>query len=46
MEQVGKLSSCAEYQELLRIESEQEEISSHASVSDLLNLTNNTRFSL
>jgi hypothetical protein len=45
MEKVEKLSLCAQYQELLRSKIEQEEISSHYSVSDFLNATNNTRFS-
>ena len=45
MEQVEKLSLCAEYHELLRSKIEQEDISSHSSVSDFLNSTNNTRFS-
>ena len=45
MEQVEKLSLCAEYHELLRSKIEQEDISSHCSMSDFLNSTNNTRFS-
>jgi hypothetical protein len=45
MEQVEKLSLCAQYRELVRSKIEQEEIASHSSVSDFLNSTNNTRFS-
>jgi hypothetical protein len=45
MEQVEKLSLCVDYQEQLRNEVMQEEISSHSSISDFLNSTNNTRFS-
>jgi hypothetical protein len=45
MEQVEKLSLCIDYQEQLRNEVGQEEISSHSSISDFLNSTNNTRFS-
>ena len=45
MEQAEKLSLCAEYHELLRSKIEEEDISSHSSVSDFLNATNNTRFS-
>ena len=45
MEEVEKLSLCAEYHELLRGKIEPEDISSHSSVSDFLNSTNNTRFS-
>lgn len=45
MEQVEKLSLCVDYEEKLRGEVEQEDISSHSSISDFLNSTNNTRFS-
>ena len=45
MEQAEKLSLCAEYHELLRSKIEQEDLSSHSSVSDFLNSTNNTGFS-
>ena len=45
MEQVEKLSLCIDYEEMLRNKTEQEEVGSQSSLSDFLNLTNNTRFS-
>ncbi|CAF0770885.1 unnamed protein product [Didymodactylos carnosus] len=45
MDQVEKLSLCVDYEELLRSKLQQEEISSHSSISDFLSSTNNTRFS-
>jgi cell division protein FtsL len=45
MEQVEKLSLCVDYEEVLRVKIEQEEVDSQSSLSDFLNSTNNTRFS-